>query len=177
MIRIVASFLLVLMLLQPGAGWLIFKTQQYQIRQEIKHRIRTGLPDTALVLLKIPQAWEDGPQQVFQRIHEREFRFQGKMYDIVRREMHGDTTWYYCVSDEKETELFANLEEMINHECRQNPQRKQQLEKLQQLINLVFILAASQPCRLDPGNGSRPASYQFATQTWTQSPPVPPPEV
>lgn len=177
MARIVASFLLLLMLLQPGAVWLIFKTQQYQIRREIKHRIRAGLPETALVLLKIPQAWEAGRHPDFQRIHDREFRFKGKMYDIVRREMHGDTTWYHCVSDEKETELFANLDQMVRNECRQNPQRKQQLEKLQQLLNLLFVLASGQSNLLDPVTRNQPANDRFIPLPWTQSPPVPPPEV
>lgn len=171
------SILLLLMFFQPAGYLLIFKIQQYQIRKEMKHRIKNGVPKEELTLLKIPQALEEESNPVFQRIHEGEFRYEGKMYDIVRREIHEDTTWYFCVSDEKETVLFANLDELVNKETNQNPQRKQQSEKLQQLLNTFFIVYSNRARLVSSLKESELTNYQFSLQTWTNSPSVPPPQV
>ncbi len=40
---------------------------------------------------------------------DREFSYQGKMYDVVKREMQGDKILFYCVQDEKETNLKSLL--------------------------------------------------------------------
>jgi hypothetical protein len=50
--------------------------------------------------------------KTFQRIDERKCRYDGVLYDVVRQEIHGDTTWYYRLRDEDETRLFANLDEL-----------------------------------------------------------------
>lgn len=171
------SILLLLLLFHPGGYFLIFKIQQYQVRREIKQRIKAGVPEQELVLLKIPRNLEEQPSQLFQRIHSGEFRYQGKMYDIVRQQEHGDTTWYYCVSDEKETVLFANLDELVNRESNQNPQRKQQSEELQRLLNTLFIVQYNRPHLVgSPGEGEL-IDYRFVIQTWINIPPVPPPKV
>lgn len=171
------SILLLLMFFQPAGYLLIFKIQQYQIRKEMKHRIKNGVPEEELTLLKIPQALEEGFNPVFQRIHEREFRYEGKMYDIVRREIYGDTTWYFCVSDEKETVLFANLDELVNREANQNPRRKQQSEDIQRLLNTFFIVQQNRSYLVSSPGESGLINYRFVLETWISTPPVPPPKV
>ena len=162
--------------LSTGGDWLIFKIQQYQVREAMIERIKEGVPDEELTLLKIPQASEQAGY-IFQLIYDREFRYEGKMYDIVRREIHGDTTWYYCISDEAETVLFANLNEVVNREVNQNPRRKQQSEKLQQLLNPFFVVNPNQSHLVVSSKESELTNYQFALQTWINTPSVPPPQV
>src|SRR5512145_2319928 len=101
--RRISSISLLFVLIFQGAGhFFVFKIQQHEIRREMKRRIKAGVPETELVLFKI---LDQKPDPAFQRVDAHEFRFDGKMYDIVRRESHGDTTWYYCLSDELETQL------------------------------------------------------------------------
>jgi hypothetical protein len=45
----------------------------------------------------------------FQRIHQKEFRYKGEMYDVVREIKSGITTVFICVHDVKEARLFAGL--------------------------------------------------------------------
>lgn len=47
--------------------------------------------------------YENG--EAVQRINDREIRFQGKMYDIVKVLMHSGTIIIYCIHDEKEDRL------------------------------------------------------------------------
>jgi hypothetical protein len=89
---------------------LIFKIQQYQIRKEIKHLIKLGVPDNQLVHISI--STKNKSQLEWK--HSKEFRYKGNMYDVVKIEIVNDsTTLYQCVSDQQETILFANLDEQV----------------------------------------------------------------
>jgi hypothetical protein len=175
--RSIISILLLLLVLLQSAGYqLIFKIQQHEIRQEIKQQIKAGVPEAELVLLKIPRKLEEKINPVFQRIHEREFRYCGSMYDIVRQETRGDTTWYYCVSDEKETLLFANLDEMARKEMNQNPQRREQNEKLQRLLDSWFFSHREDTPFIHSAEEVELPSCSLRLKTWIGTPLTPPPE-
>lgn len=173
----VSWFLLLILLFQPLGYLVIFKIQQYQVRREIKQRLKAGVPEHKLLLLKIPRALEEQPNSSFQRIHSREFRYQGNMYDIIRQELHHDTTWYYCILDAKETGLFANLDEMVKRETAQNSRNKPQLERLYQLLNVLFIVQRVLPQPPASKKERALANYHLGLQTWISTPPTPPPKV
>lgn len=174
--RKAVSILLLTMPFQWAGYLLVFKIQQHQIRHEIKQWIRTGVPEGELALLKIPRTLEDSANREFQRFHDREFCFQGMMYDIVRQEAHGDTTWYYCLSDEKEMQLFASLDELVKRELDQDPARKKPGEKLQRLLSSLFLCDKQDLFFVNPTREfERPYSFNLAT--WFDIPPIPPPEV
>lgn len=60
-----------------------------------------------LQVLAIPKLLEDQPNGDFERIHGKEFRYKGQMYDIVLSQSGIDTTWYTVFADHQEDELFA----------------------------------------------------------------------
>lgn len=89
---------------------MVFKVQQYEVRKEIKTRIKQGVPIDELVRIEVTAHnaheldWE----------HSREFRYRGTMYDVVRTQVvDAQTTVYYCVNDDQETELFAELDQLV----------------------------------------------------------------
>ena len=63
---------------------------------------------------------------IIQRISKKEFRYDGKMYDIVKEEMQLDKINFYCVHDEKEDKLekeFAkNIQKNLNQKSAANTQ-------------------------------------------------------
>jgi len=174
--RTVAISLLFFMLLQAAGYFFVFKLQQHEIRQEIKQQIKAGVPEEELVLFKIPQILGEKPPATFQRIHAREFRYNGKLYDIVREETHGDTTWYYCLPDEKETQLFANLDELVKRDMDQNPARQQQRERILQLFGPLFFSRHQDFPFLDSAEEVKFAADRFGLKIWIDPPPTPPPE-
>ncbi len=137
--RALAIILLALLMVQAGGPMLVFTVQQQQIRHEIKQRIKAGVAEEDLVLLAIPKSLEEGENARFQRIHSREFRFDGRMYDIVRQEDRGDTTLYACILDEAETALFANLHSLIRDEMKHNPERQRQSRDAQRLLDSRYL--------------------------------------
>lgn len=173
---VVATVLLLSMLFQAAGYLFVFKIQQYQIRQEIKQQIKAGVPEAELVLLKIPKTLEEKPHPTFQRIDKREFRYDGKMYDIVRQEGHGDTTWYYCLSDEKETQLFANLDELVEQDMTENPQHRKQIDALLYLLGALYCSHKTEDIFIFSNEQSVATLFFFSLKTWDFLPSTPPPE-
>ncbi|MCS6819125.1 MAG: hypothetical protein NZ522_04180 [Chitinophagales bacterium] len=66
-------------------------------------------PNNRLKLIKIPRKLEIIRNPFFKRYEANEFRYLGKMYDVVRKEEFADTTYYYCVPDEHEDKLQKTI--------------------------------------------------------------------
>ncbi|MDX1940970.1 MAG: hypothetical protein SFU99_10495 [Saprospiraceae bacterium] len=117
--------------------YVVVKALCWNIRQEIKSHIKSGVPTYELVQVKISKI---NPPKDFVRIDRREFRLNGGMYDIVNQEEQGDTILYHCILDERETVLYANVEQQIKKEFTHNPSRQQQQKELLQKIPKFFFL-------------------------------------
>jgi hypothetical protein len=175
--RNVTSVLLPILLFFQLTGYLfIFEVQRYQIKKEIKHRIKHGVPQQELVLFKIPISQQAESQQDFQWKDKREFRYGGQMYDVVFEKNHHDTTWIYCISDEKETQLFTHLDKQINQSMNQNRERKQQRDRGLLLFSSVYLHFCS-PISFFYSEGEYEfLTYSFTVNTWIESPLTPPPK-
>ena len=167
----ISTALLLLMLFRTAGHLFVFEAQQYKIRQEIKRQIKAGVPKEELVLLKIAEF-----DPAFQSLHAREFRYLGQMYDVVRQEAHGDTTWYYCLSDEQETQLFANLDKSVKRDMSQNPERQQQLGRLLLLLGSLFFPPLGDNSLHYAAEAVELTADLFKLKTWIGAPNTPPPE-
>ena len=106
-----AIFLLFVLLFNIGGLYLVFRFQQHQIRKEVKHKIKLGVPQNELYLIRI----SPDNQHLIQWIHSKEFRYKGVMYDVVRKKtIDAKTIEFACINDEQEAKLFAHLDEEIN---------------------------------------------------------------
>lgn len=175
--KTIASILFLFILLFQSAGYIIvFKVQQNLIRHEIKQQIKSGVPESEQVLLVISHAIQQN-REVFQRIHSREFRYYGKMYDVIKQEDKNGTTWFFCISDEQETSLFARLDEQVKKEM-QTPASEKQREKLQQWGNpLFFTENAKNTLATDPSCQIHSTLYSFSVKMWESPPETQPPQV
>ncbi len=93
--------------LDPTVGSLTcLSLQKAIVRKAVDRHIVAGIEDGDLVLLKFSRKetashlrWEDA----------REFEYDGRMYDIVETWAVGDTVYYRCWRDHKESELNAKI--------------------------------------------------------------------
>ncbi|MCX6168550.1 MAG: hypothetical protein NTX65_04370 [Ignavibacteriales bacterium] len=80
-----------------------------------------------------------------ERINNREIRYDGKMYDLVKVERHLDVITFYCIHDEKEDKLekeFSNnLQKNINHRSVTNTQIQfnQQIQNTNEKEKITLI--------------------------------------
>lgn len=168
--------LLLLLAFQSAGYLLVFRIQQLRIKKEMKAKIKNGIADDQLVLLKILKTAKDDFPRSWKWIDEHEFRYEGDMYDIVRKQEKGDTVWYYCIPDEKESRLFANLDELINDSMSKAPERKKQNERLQRLFSHYYLQKYPDLSLLSQETEIEFSDYLFRLNSWICAPPLPPPK-
>jgi len=61
-----------------------------------------------------------GNVPLINRLDEKEFRYNGSMYDIVREEVKEDSVYFYCILDKKETLLELLFTEHLAKQTREN---------------------------------------------------------
>ena len=175
--RLLSLLLLGCLLFSSAGCVLLLKLQQYQVRQEVKQRLKAAVPAEELVLLKIARQLEQDGSPAFERIHSREFRYRGQLYDIVRQEAHEDTTWYYCLHDAQETRLFAQLEDLTDQELDRTGTRQKQRILLFKLLSSLYFAESgfswAPSARVYLSHTPRPA---LLSGTLAVRPPSPPPQ-
>lgn len=87
--------------------YILFEVNRYLVRDEMQAVIRNH--PGKLVVLKLEDVSHN---KDFQRIHKKEFRYRGEMYDVLREVTTGTTTLFICLHDVKETRLFAGLKKV-----------------------------------------------------------------
>lgn len=97
-----------------GIQFGIFKYRQANIRKDIKHAIKTGVPDDQLVDF-IFHTKEESWINLDWTKPEKEFRFNNQMYDVVQKRENADTVFFRCIHDVKESGLFQQLDLMTEN--------------------------------------------------------------
>lgn len=86
--------------------------------QERMHRAVTAEPasldDRTVQHLTIPRSERESAHSSFVRIEEREFRYRGKLYDVVRAEWRGDVWHAWVVHDREEERYLDALARSVN---------------------------------------------------------------
>lgn len=119
----ILSLLLVLFIAQGGIGYWILQHKIWLIKKEMKALVLGNVQEDQLTPIHLsqkefnqlewPEPWE--------------FLFQGKMYDISRKEFHGDgSVTLYAVMDTEENELKALVRSLVNN----SSDKKQTQEQL-----------------------------------------------
>ncbi len=108
------------------------------VRHEMKQRIKLGIPEEQRVVIRITQEIENDIE-VFKRIHSREFRYKGEMYDVLSSETKGDTTVYTCIHDVRESGLFNDLDRLVNQQVNYNPKEKENKEFAASFFNQHYL--------------------------------------
>ena len=171
-----AGILLLFCFIAPLAvTYTILQLQKMQIKKEVKWEIIAGLNKEELILLKLTQEetqknlrWEDS----------KEFEFKGQMYDLVEKSMKGDTVFYWCWVDNKETKLNQKLKEIVAFALGNNQERKNNQEKLINFYKSLFW----ENCKTKFNEVASQSNelitpYDFSYLIVSISPPVPPPKI
>ncbi len=166
--------LLVSLIAPVLTGLTVLHFQRKALRKQVKHRILEGIPKSELTLVKI------SPENKNIRWkHSKEFQYNGEMYDVVRSEKHGDTIYYFCWWDNKETKLNQKLNETLSLELGKNASRNTTKSALVDYFKSLFFIE----------NLVEPPFQVAATQTnwvkylgmdlplYSDKPSVPPPEL
>jgi len=129
------SLLLLFILFLPSVGTsLWFMHRQKQIRKEVKHLLISGLADSELAHF----AFTDDDITSLEWRHDKEFRLDGYMYDIVKREKIGEIHHFWCWKDDKETSLYQQFDSLLAKLNLPVPEDQQNTLKWLQFQNTLF---------------------------------------
>ena len=140
MMRLLASILLSVLLLHSVGPLALLQWQQQQIRREMKRAIRAGLPEDRLIrFVFVSEDRLAGGGRV-EWIEAHEFRHRGVMYDIARTVVAEGRTVRYCVRDDAETAVYAQLDRLAREESNSDPDHRRNSARLVQQLLLPAIL-------------------------------------
>lgn len=117
----------------------VFRITHYQIKKEVKRKLKAKVPSKELHTIVIPKFWLKHNNKDFELIEKNEFRYKGEMYDIVRQTEKGDIIIYECISDTEETKLFAWLDEHIKEYVADFPDTEKRNNKLLKKITKNYF--------------------------------------
>jgi hypothetical protein len=130
--RLIALLLLASLLINTVGYFYLFEYQRYRLQLEMEAALDGG--KVRLTILEIPKPEVN---KHFKRIHNREFLFHGKMFDVLYEKHKKASTVFYCVQDHKEDILIAGMKKAIQK--RIADQLKDQLIKIALLQNVKSL--------------------------------------
>jgi hypothetical protein len=107
--RFIAMFVVISIIFNLfGYIFLYFGMQNF-IKKEIRNYISNNAILSELEQIIVPIYYLTSSTSDFQLLEEDEFKYQGKMYDVVKTENNGSYITFYCINDKKEEELNNNI--------------------------------------------------------------------
>ena len=110
--RTVISIALLLLFVTPyflGPSWL--RMEKRQIQKHVRNTILPTIDDSELISLTFSS--EDTLTELRWK-HAKEFEFQGRMYDIVKRNRQENSITYLVWQDDEETEINTKIKQLTN---------------------------------------------------------------
>jgi hypothetical protein len=136
--NLILSLLLVLFIAQGGIGYWILQHKIWLVKKEMKALVMGNVHEDQLTPIHLSQ--EEFDQLEWPEPWE--FLYQGKMYDISRKEFHKDgSVTLYAVMDTEENELKALVRSLVK-----NSSDKKQTEEQ---LNFLYKLQSQWTCDLD----------------------------
>jgi hypothetical protein len=116
------------------------------VKREIKHEMMRGLPKERLTLI----ISHPNNEHLLDWEHSREFEYQKQMYDVVYQEIKGDSIFYWCWADHKESALNRELSTLFHQSMSQTDDTESKEGILLSLFKPFFL--SKQPLH----NGQQP---------------------
>ena len=110
--------LLFALLLKMGGFYAILSFEREEIREKVEQKIIKSLSKSELICIV---ADDYNSSKIEWERPEKEFRFEGNLYDVVYAENALGITHYYCLSDEDETKLEAKIDKLLEKETKHLP--------------------------------------------------------
>jgi hypothetical protein len=106
------------LLLKMGGFYAILSFEREEIREKVEQKIIKSLHKSELICIVADDT--NFSKIEWERL-EKEFRFEGNLYDVVYSENALGVTHYYCLSDENETKLELKINKLLENQTDKSP--------------------------------------------------------
>lgn len=104
-----------------------------------------------------------------------EIEYKGEMYDVVEKEVKGDTLIFWCWWDCEETRLNRQLEELVCYTLGNNPKNQENQKRLSNFFESLFFSESAEKITIAETKINNKYAYnQDFYQSISDPPPVPP---
>lgn len=129
------SFLFLFVFIWQLAGFFVyFEIERYHVRKDIKRAIKHSLPQNQYKQFNFTNA----EFKELTWINDHEFKMNGRLYDVVKKNKSNVGFLVYCIDDIQETILFAQLDEATASNLNNQPE-KAPLKSFVKLLKLAYI--------------------------------------
>lgn len=133
-----------------------------------------GIDKEELVLLKFTK--EESETKLKWK-HSLEFTYQQKMYDIVESQIVGDSVFYLCWKDHKETKVNKDIKMLVSNFFNCKSQKDQQNDQINNFYKSLYCQQTTiKENILTESTLNNLSTYSLLIQTHPFSPPSPPPK-
>lgn len=130
------SILLIFSILFPFIGtYTYLQIQKGKVKRQVKHRMIDGMDKSELVSFTFSK---NESETLLRWEHSKEFEYSGQMYDVVEKQIIGDSLYLVCWPDNKETQLNCQLRRLVSDEINQDPVYQENVKRLQQFQFSMF---------------------------------------
>lgn len=151
-------------------GWLQYK--KTAVKNEVKKQLTAGKDKEELILLKFTK---NEAQAKLDWEHAREFEYNDQMYDVVETVTRGDSIFYWCWLDYKETELKRQLKSLVAKILVNDQQNKENQKRLMNFFKSLYVSNQSAWHALVNQTEPNRDVYPDGWLSIFYPPPVPPP--
>ncbi|MCX6226116.1 MAG: hypothetical protein NTV01_15420 [Bacteroidia bacterium] len=127
--KYIAVIILLIFIFDIGGYYLWYSLLQKNIQRDVNREIEMGINDEDLSLIIVPVNNESGICWIKQ---DKEFRYQGDMYDVVKIKTIDKKKYYYCINDTREKQLVDNFN-------KNNNSKKSAEKKIRQSFNYQYL--------------------------------------
>lgn len=125
---------------------IMLQLQQQLVRREVKQQLKLAVNEAELFTFIIPKDnYQANASGFFWVRPNKEFRYNGGMYDVIRKKQKANVTEFTCISDKKEAEIFTQLDKLVSLGVSTNPKQKQGRTFCYQLLKSLYYQAIEQP--------------------------------
>ena len=120
----ITSFILLLLVLGSQLGtYIVYVVQEELNKENIAQAMAKKMPEDELVKIKYSQAiqWKEAGK---------EFYLGGTFYDVVKTQKIKGETWFYCISDTMESQLYNKYSASLNTNTESVPLNKENKQLL-----------------------------------------------
>jgi hypothetical protein len=141
----------------------------------IRH-LKLDKNNQALLTLRITDSEIRSEASAFKWTEENEFRYRGKMYDVISHEKKGSVNIFRCLNDSKEEALMAKYEGLVKHHTDMSLPYKQKSSQLFQQIVKEAAIEKHRTLLLYASNSNIFTTYRYSLSTFILLPSEPPPK-
>lgn len=132
--RLISFLFLIIFIWQLAGFFIYFEIARFHVRKDIKRAIKHSLPQNKFKQFN----FTNEEFKYLTWINEHEFKMNGRLYDVVKKNKSNVGFSVYCIDDIQETVLFAQLDEATVSNLNNQPE-KAPLKSFVKLFKLAYI--------------------------------------